>query len=584
MLDSKKLNGQQNHEERAVSDQGASKDRWRQLKQDIIEAAPALGIDQVGFTTADPFIELKARLQHSIDQGYASGFEEPDLDKRTRPELLLEDARSIIAIAVAYPSKLEESPRSKAGSYRGMFARTAWGLDYHHVLRDRLAKLEAFLRERVPEQELRVRSMVDTGELSDRAVAERAGIGFSGKNCSIISPQWGSWIYLGEMITNIPFPSDEPVTEDCGECTRCLDACPTSALVGPGQLNANLCISFQTQSKDILSHEMMTKMGNRLYGCDTCQIVCPKNKGMNWTHQPEMQPDPEKAKPLLVPMLQLSNREFKEQFGSLSAAWRGKKPIQRNAIVALGNFRDRSAVGELRALLREDTRYDIRATAAWALGQIGGTDAKQALLSALNREKEDAVVQAIDDALQQFDNHVEPIYVQEMESPIGMLTVASSATGLCSIEFGSVLDTSARLNAWAQRIYGRAALQRHPERLQEAIRQLEEYFRGERQSFDLTLDFQGTPFQREVWRALMDIPYGETRSYKQIAEAIGRPQAVRAVGGANNRNPIPVIAPCHRVIGADGRLVGYGGGMDKKATLLKLEGMQANEERMLTAP
>ncbi|WP_019421000.1 tRNA epoxyqueuosine(34) reductase QueG [Paenibacillus sp. OSY-SE] len=547
--------------------------RWHQLKQEIIEAAPSLGIDQVGFTTADPFIELKARLQHSVDQGYASGFEEPDLEKRTRPELLLEEARSIIAIAVAYPSKLEGAPKSKHGAYRGLFARTAWGMDYHHVLRDRLQRLEAFIRERVADTELRMKSMVDTGELSDRAVAERAGIGFSGKNCSIISPQWGSWIYLGEMITNIPFPPDHPVTEDCGDCTRCLDACPTSALVGPGQLNAQLCISFQTQSKDTLSHEMMVKMGNRLYGCDTCQIVCPKNKGMNWTHHEEMQPDPEQAKPLLVPMLELSNRQFKEQFGTSAASWRGKKPIQRNAIVALGNFRDRSAVPALRTLLVSDTRPEIRATAAWALGQIGGPEAWQTLQQAQKREEDETVQQAIQEAEQQFATHVEPLYVQEMDSPVGPLTLAATATGLFAIEFGGVLEMAEALQARAARDYGKVALQRHPERLQETCRQLEEYFAGERQTFELTLDLQGTTFQKEVWRALMDIPYGETRSYKQIAEAIGNPKAVRAVGGANNRNPISIVVPCHRVIGANGQLVGYGGGMNKKEILLQLEGI-----------
>ncbi|MFW5436203.1 tRNA epoxyqueuosine(34) reductase QueG [Paenibacillus apiarius] len=547
--------------------------RWHQLKQEIIEAAPSLGIDQVGFTTADPFIELKARLKHSVDQGYASGFEEPDLEKRTRPELLLEDARSIIAIAVAYPSKLEGAPKSKPGSYRGLFARTAWGMDYHHVLRDRLQRLEAFIRERVTDTELRMKSMVDTGELSDRAVAERAGIGFSGKNCSIISPQWGSWIYLGEMITNIPFPPDHPVTEDCGECTRCLDACPTSALVGPGQLNAQLCVSFQTQSKDMLSHEMMVKMGNRLYGCDTCQIVCPKNKGMNWTHHEEMQPDPEQAKPLLVPMLELSNRQFKEQFGTSAAAWRGKKPIQRNAIVALGNFRDRSAVPALRTLLVSDTRPEIRATAVWALGQIGGPEAWQILQHAQKCEEVEAVQQAIQEAKQQFATHVEPVYVQEMDSPIGSLTLAATATGLFAVEFGGVLDVAEALQARAAREYGKVALQRHPERLQEARRQLEEYFAGKRQTFELSLDLQGTSFQKEVWRALMEIPYGETRSYKQVAEAIGNPKAVRAVGGANNRNPISIVVPCHRVIGANGQLVGYGGGMNKKEILLQLEGI-----------
>ena len=139
---------------------------------------------------------------------------------------------------------------------------------------------------------MRTEIMVDTGALSDRAVAERAGIGWVGKNCSVISPEWGSWIYLGEMITNIPFPPDTPVTEDCGECTLCIDACPTGALVGPGQIHASSCISFVTQTKVFVEDKFKEKMGNRLYGCDTCQVVCPKNKGKNWTHHPELIPEP----------------------------------------------------------------------------------------------------------------------------------------------------------------------------------------------------------------------------------------------------------------------------------------------------
>lgn len=131
------------------------------------------------------------------------------MDKRTIPALPSgETPLSILAIAVAYPSKMENPPKSEPGARRGILARASWGQDYHHVLREALGKLEAFIRERVPDAVLE--SMVDTGVLVDRAVAERAGIGFSAKNCAIISPKWGSWIYLGEMVTNIPFPRMNP--------------------------------------------------------------------------------------------------------------------------------------------------------------------------------------------------------------------------------------------------------------------------------------------------------------------------------------------------------------------------------------
>ncbi|NHN32302.1 tRNA epoxyqueuosine(34) reductase QueG [Paenibacillus agricola] len=370
---------------------------WYQLKQDMQEAASTLGIDKLGISSAEPFVELKSILLQHRAKGYESGFEEPDLDKRTDPALNLAEPRSIISIAIAYPSKLMDAPRSKPGAYRGMLSRSAWGLDYHQVLRNRLQRLEAWIRERVPTA--RMESMVDTGALVDRAVAERAGIGWVGKNCCVITPEFGSWVYLGEIVTNLPLPSDVPVTESCGDCTLCIDSCPTGALVGPGQLNAQVCISFVTQTKGHIEDDAMKgKIGNRLYGCDTCQIVCPKNKGMNWTHQPELQPDAEQVKPLLLPLLTMSNREFKERFGSSSAAWRGKKPIQRNAILGLGHFKDKTAVPVLRDLLLNDVRMEIRASAAWALGKIGGHQAEAAISEARASEQHEVVSKELEKA------------------------------------------------------------------------------------------------------------------------------------------------------------------------------------------
>ncbi|AFC27450.1 YhbA [Paenibacillus mucilaginosus 3016] len=362
---------------------------WKRLKDKLRSAAPDLGIDKIGFASAEPFTELRDILERHREKGYESGFEERDIAKRVDPALTMERPRSILSIAVAYPSKLPNPPRSEPGRYRGILSRSAWGTDYHHVLRDRLQKLENWIRAEVPGA--RTVSMVDTGVLVDRAVAERAGIGWIGKNCSVITPEWGSWVYLGEMVTNVPFPPDVPVLQDCGDCTLCIDACPTGALVGPGQLNAQRCVSYLTQTKGIIEDdELKRKIGNRLYGCDTCQIVCPKNKGIHADHHPELQPDPEQVKPLLVPLLQMTNREFKEKFGTSSASWRGRKPIQRNAILALGNFRDREALPELLRVLRTDERPEIRATAAWAVGRIGGAAAEAALREALERETDEA--------------------------------------------------------------------------------------------------------------------------------------------------------------------------------------------------
>ncbi|WP_138494941.1 tRNA epoxyqueuosine(34) reductase QueG [Paenibacillus pinistramenti] len=567
---------------------------WGWLKEEIKSAASGLGIDQVGFTTADPFLSLKPILEEIRAKGYESGFEEKDIDKRVDPKLTMAEARSIIAVAVAYPSKMVNPPKSEPGRTRGILARSAWGRDYHTVLREAMDKLAAFIKERVPD--VRIESMVDTGVLNDRAVAERAGIGFAGKNGLIISPDWGSWIYLGEMITDLPFEPDPPVLEDCGECTKCLDACPTGALLGGGMLNAQRCVSFLTQTKGFLSEEFMLKIGNRLYGCDTCQMVCPKNRGKHWDHRLELQPDPEIAKPLLQPLLDISNRDFKDRFGPTAAAWRGKKPIQRNAVIALGNFKDRAALPKLMEVLLHDPRPELRGTAAWAISRIGGEEALEAINQALEKECDEMVLTYIREAEAKLREAAErelteqsmdqpagqrteeltreaggALFYEEMSSPIGLLTVAGSAAGICLIQFGGAEATGESRQKWAAKYMPGVSLVRSSAELKECLEQLGDYFAGRRTAFDLKLDLKGTPFQLKVWEALLQVPYGQTASYKTIAEQIGQPKAVRAVGGANNRNPVPVIVPCHRIVGANGAMTGYAGGIGVKESLLAIE-------------
>jgi epoxyqueuosine reductase len=370
---------------------------YSKLKDEIIQYSKAIGIDKIGFTSADPFTELKNRLVRQQELGYQSGFEEKDIQKRVTPSLLIDEPASIISIALAYPSKLKTELRSKKGERRGIFCRASWGMDYHHVLRDRLKKLEDFITSKVPG--VKLKSMVDTGELVDRGVAERAGIGWSGKNCSIITPEFGSYVYLGEMITNLPFAPDEAIEDGCGSCTKCLDVCPTGALIQPGQLDAQRCIAFLTQTKGFLPDEFRNKLGNRLYGCDTCQTVCPKNKGIDFHFHKEMEPDPELVKPLLRPLLTISNKEFKEKYGHMSGSWRGKKPIQRNAIIALAHYKDETAMEELIQVMKNDTRPVIRGTAAWAIGKIGGEKAEEALLVAKAREEDSEVLEEIEKGL-----------------------------------------------------------------------------------------------------------------------------------------------------------------------------------------
>ncbi|MEH6938927.1 tRNA epoxyqueuosine(34) reductase QueG [Bacillus sp. JJ664] len=365
----------------------------KEFQKELILYSKEIGIDKIGFTTADPFVTLKSRLYKQQELNYQSGFETKDIERRTDARKIMSEAHSIIAIALAYPSKMKDAPKSKKGSTRGIFCRASWGEDYHTVVKKKLLQLESFILLHYPN--VKVQSMVDTGELVDRAVAERAGIGWSAKNCSIITPEYGSYVYLGEMITSLPFEPDTPIEDQCGECTKCMDVCPTSAIVAPGQLNAKNCIAFLTQSKEMIPLEFRKEIGNRIYGCDTCQTICPKNKGINFNHHEEMEPDPETVKPLLRSVLKVSNREFKRQFGQMSGSWRGKNPIQRNAIIALAHFKDDTALDDLKDLAVHDVRPVIRGTAIWAISEIDRENGAIFINECLKTEKDEIVIEEI---------------------------------------------------------------------------------------------------------------------------------------------------------------------------------------------
>jgi epoxyqueuosine reductase len=221
------------------------------LKEKIIAESKRLGIDKIGFASAEPFYELETLLVEQRARGYNSGFEHQIIEERIYPERTFENPQTIIAIALAYPTKMKEKvPRDEK---RGQFARASWGIDYHDILKQRLEALIEFIRSQAQDlktkEQWRFAPQVDTGELVDVAVAQRAGLGFIGRNGLLITEEYGSFVYLGEIVTNIAFEVDEPVPFGCGDCTRCVKACPTKALLGDGRMNAQRCLSYQTQTK-----------------------------------------------------------------------------------------------------------------------------------------------------------------------------------------------------------------------------------------------------------------------------------------------------------------------------------------------
>ena len=335
------------------------------IKEEIINLAKDIGISKIGFTTADDFDYLEKSLRLAVEEGRNSGFEHKNIEERIKPKLSLASAKTIISIAVAYPHKLKQQPQ-KTAYKRGKFTPNSWGLDYHYVLQDKLDRLAKGIEELTADFEYK--GMVDTGALVDTAVAQRAGIGFIGKNGLVISKEFGSYMFLGELITNLDIEPDQPVDYGCGDCNRCVTACPTSCLIGDGSMNAKRCLSFQTQDKGVMELEFRKKIKTVIYGCDICQICCPYNKGLDNPLATEI--DPDLSHPELLPFLELSNGQFKEKFGHVAGSWRGKNILQRNAIIALANANDRSAIPKMLEIIDKGQNPIHVATAIWALGQL----------------------------------------------------------------------------------------------------------------------------------------------------------------------------------------------------------------------
>ena len=338
-----------------------------QLKKEIIEYAKDIGIDLIGFTTAEPCHELRPILEERKSKGHLSGFEEDNIELRINPKATMESAKTIIVIGQAYfidDKKLEKDTQEIYGE----MARTAWGRDYHVVLKEKLNVLAEFIKSKAFYLECKV--FVDTGPLVDRYLAYRAGLGWFGYNNSLINQEYGSWFFIGYMLINIEIEADEPLPNKCKGCRRCIEACPGKALEDGQGFNAKKCVSYLLQTKEELTEVERKSMGNRLYGCDVCQILCPHNKDVKKSTSEDFVPIELPNRVNLEQLLKMSNKEFQQLFSLNASGWRGKKVLQRNAIIALGNLGDVRAIPILIPLLK-DPREDIREYVKWALNKLG---------------------------------------------------------------------------------------------------------------------------------------------------------------------------------------------------------------------
>lgn len=372
------------------------------LTQGLKEFAHSIGIDHIGVTTAEPFVREEEQLRNQAERGEYPAFTERDIIKRCHPQEVLPGAKSIVSVAISYLTDDPPHPPVHDGEPRAWVSRYAWGKnDYHYVLRDLVEQIVQYLSDNA-DHEVKAQPYVDTGPPIDRSVAERAGVGWFGRNNCIYVPGHGSWVFLGEIVTNVELEADKPVTKSCGTCTRCLDACPTQAITEPYRINPNRCLSYITQMPGVIPLEFRRPMGRMLFGCDICQMVCPWNRDAEPTNRPEFRPHESiGTRPPLIPLLTMTNGEFKRWFGGTAMAWRGKKTLQRNACICLGNIGNPKAVPPLIDRLENDPKEEVRGAAAWALGEIGGSQATAALERRLRAEPSDYVRDEIEYALGQ---------------------------------------------------------------------------------------------------------------------------------------------------------------------------------------
>ncbi len=381
----------------------ASQKSLEHLNTPIKSLARELGFHGVGITSADPFPEAERILLDRFEQGFLNGtsFNPETIRLYTHPKESFPAARSIISVAISYltdDSDTNPQPTSN-NTPRGFVARFARGLDYHYVMQKRLASLAEAIRSMVG-WDVKISSFVDTGTILDRSVAIRAGIGSRGKNTCIYIGEYKSWVVLGELITDLDLTPDEPDLRDiCGECDACIKACPTGAIYAPYAVDVRICLSHITQMKGIIPPSLREKLGNRIYGCDTCQSACPLNRDAKPGKVDEFLPSAGLGgSPELIPLLNITPHEFKMRIAPTTTGWIKRTRFRRNIAVALGNIGDPAAVPSLAQALH-DPEPIIRAHAAWALGKIGNPSAKRTLESALAWEANETVAAEIRSAL-----------------------------------------------------------------------------------------------------------------------------------------------------------------------------------------
>jgi epoxyqueuosine reductase len=348
------------------------------LKDSIRRWGHELGFDAIGFsgTAIDDAAEnLSAWLAAGChgDMDYMAAHVTDAGNKRALPTELVPGTRSIITARMNYRSASADSCAVLADGERAFVSRYALGRDYHKLLRNRLQKLADRITAEIGGFAYRV--FTDSAPVMEIGLARNSGLGWRGKHTLLLDRDAGSWFFLGEIFTDLPLPPDTPVTDHCGTCRACLDACPTQAIIEPWRLDARLCISYLTiEHKGSIPDALQARMGNRIYGCDDCQLACPWNRDVPFTRESDFAPRHGLDQARLVDLFAWNESDFNERLAGSPIRRIGHERWLRNIAVALGNA---PGSDEVKSALRSRADHPsalVREQVAWALRRHGATN------------------------------------------------------------------------------------------------------------------------------------------------------------------------------------------------------------------
>ena len=361
-----------------------------------------LGFYLCGVTTPEPPAHLNVYnawvdAGRHADMAYLAS--QRALTARANPEILLPDCQSIIVLASPYPS-----PPDNTTTSTGQIAGYAQSTDYHNVLPPRLEALADWIT-RQAGHPVKWRVFTDTAPILEKELAQRAGLGWIGKNTSLINPKIGSFFMLAELFLDVSIEHNLPFTANrCGSCTRCIDACPTACIQPNRTIDASRCLSYLTiENKSSIPPKLRQALGTRIFGCDVCQAACPWNQNTAILPEQSLFPPLEATQSIsLARDLQLNDETFHERFRHTPIIRAKRRGYLRNVAVALGNLAQPESIPALTASLLHDPEPLIRAHVAWALGRIPHPEAQTTLQTALNTETDPTVLAEIHQALQNF--------------------------------------------------------------------------------------------------------------------------------------------------------------------------------------